>query len=88
MAGNLRGSVEASVAAVGAAAAAAAAADEVHDVVIVGSGPAAHTAAIYTARAGLRPVLYEGMVSPDLTPGGQLTTTTGGEVRLTTPAPS
>lgn len=45
-------------------------------VVIIGSGPAAHTAAIYLSRAELKPVLYEGFMAGGTAAGGQLTTTT------------
>ena len=45
---------------------------EISDVVIVGSGPAGYTAAIYAARAQLKPIIYEGSV----TAGGALMNTT------------
>ena len=46
------------------------------EVVVIGSGPAAWTAAIYAARAELDPLVYEGAPSTDMIPGGQLMWTT------------
>src|SRR5690606_717487 len=44
--------------------------------VIIGSGPAAWTAAVYAARAKLEPIVYEGEPTRDMIPGGQLMWTT------------
>ena len=48
----------------------------VENIIIIGSGPAGHTAAIYAARANLKPLLFEGFMAGGVAAGGQLTTTT------------
>ena len=50
-----------------------------HRLLIIGSGPAAHTAAIFAARAELKPVLFEGFLAGGVAAGGELTSTTDGE---------
>lgn len=47
-------------------------ADQIHDVIIIGSGPAGYTAAIYAARASLKPLIFEGALES----GGALMNTT------------
>lgn len=46
------------------------------NVVIIGSGPAGHTAAIYAARAAMQPLMFEWFLAGWIAAGGQLTTTT------------
>ncbi|MDZ4860546.1 MAG: thioredoxin-disulfide reductase [Candidatus Hydrogenedentes bacterium] len=46
------------------------------NVIIIGSGPAGYTAALYASRANLLPLMFEGELSKDVLPGGQLMTTT------------
>src|SRR5438270_7523865 len=50
--------------------------DTVRNVIIIGSGPAGLTAAIYAARANLQPLMFEGFSAGGLIPGGQLMFTT------------
>ena len=50
--------------------------ETVEKVIIIGSGPAGHTAAIYAARANLNPLMFEGFMAGGVAAGGQLTTTT------------
>ena len=52
------------------------ASETVEKVIIIGSGPAGHTAAIYAARADLKPLMFEGFMAGGVAAGGQLTTTT------------
>ncbi|KOV10343.1 thioredoxin reductase, partial [Streptomyces sp. XY511] len=47
-------------------------ADDIRDVIVIGSGPAGYTAALYTARAQLKPLLFGSSIFV----GGSLTTTT------------
>ena len=51
--------------------------DKKVDILIIGSGPAGYTAAIYTSRAGLNTLLYKGDQ-----PGGQLTITSDVKITL------
>ncbi|MDE1920330.1 MAG: thioredoxin-disulfide reductase [Candidatus Omnitrophica bacterium] len=46
------------------------------NLIIIGSGPAGHTAAVYSARARLNPLMFEGAFAAGVAAGGQLTTTT------------
>jgi len=50
--------------------------NEIEKTVIIGSGPAGWSAAIYAARANLNPLVYEGTVKPEMIPLGQLAFTT------------
>jgi len=48
----------------------------VENLIIIGSGPAGHTAALYASRAEMRPLMLEGFMAGGVAAGGQLTTTT------------
>ena len=49
---------------------------DIEQVIIIGSGPAGHSAAVYAARAELNPLMFEGFMAGGVAAGGQLTTTT------------
>lgn len=49
---------------------------QMENLIIIGSGPAGHTAAIYAGRAELKPLMLEGFMAGGVASGGQLTTTT------------
>jgi len=49
--------------------------DKIHSVIVIGSGPAGHTACIYLSRATLYPLMLEGDSTEDVIAGGLLTTT-------------
>lgn len=51
-------------------------AQQTEKLIIIGSGPAGHTAAVYAARADLDPLMFEGFMAGGVAAGGQLTTTT------------
>ena len=55
--------------------------DSIAKTIIIGSGPAGWSAAIYAARANLQPILYEGTHKPEMIPLGQLAFDRGGEFR-------
>ena len=50
--------------------------ESIEKTIIIGSGPAGWSAAIYAARANLNPVVYEGTFKPEMIPLGQLAFTT------------
>ena len=50
--------------------------EKIENVIIIGSGPAGHSAAIYAGRAMLKPLMFEGFMAGGVAAGGQLTTTT------------
>ena len=49
---------------------------DIEKVIVIGSGPAGWTSGLYSARANLSPLLFTGMLKPEMLPGGQLMNTT------------